>query len=618
MIACKYIFISFLLILNFQFGFSREFKFAQVTDTHVGNVSGENDLLRTIEDINANKLIEFVIISGDITEFGSDDELKLAKQLLDKLNKPYYVIPGNHDTNWSESGGNSFIKTFGTGKFSFEHEGYLFVGTGSGPNMRMSPGQVPREDLVWLDTVLNNPDLLRKPIVYINHYPQDSSLNNWYSALDRLKRKNIQLMLCGHGHANRAYEFEGIPNIMGRSNLRAKDTTGGYNIITINNNIASFEERKPHTNYLEKWLTLPLKDHQFHLDKKIYPRPSYAVNDRFKNVSVLWNFQDNSDLGTGISIYKNLAITANTNGEIYALTLGNGKMKWKYKTEGKIYSTPTVYNDLVVVGSSDSYVYCLSAKDGKLHWKFKTNKAVLATAVINNDIAYIGSSDGVFRAINLNNGSLKWEFNEVKSFVVTKALYNHDKIYFGSWANEFYALDAHTGKQVWKWNNGSTNRMFSPAACYPVAAHGKIFIVAPDRYMTALDENNGKQLWRHILKDNRMRESIGISQDSSIVYVKTMDGKVFGVSTMANDFNITWQSSLQLPYELAPTAITEKNNLVFIPSHSGLVSVLDRNSGDVVWQYKTSNTLVNSIVPINNKVIVSTMDGKIAFLKFNN
>lgn len=610
----KYIFII-CMFLNLQLAFCQEFKFAQITDTHIGNATGEEDLLRTIKDINTNSAIEFVVISGDITEFGSDDELKLAHQVISKLNKPYYVIPGNHDTNWSESGGNSFIKTFGAGTFSFEHKGYLFLGTGSGPNMRMGPGQIPREDLVWLKAELAEKATARKPVIYINHYPQDSSLNNWYNALDLLKEKNIQLMLCGHGHKNKAFEFEGIPNIMGRSNLRAKDSVGGYNIITINNSVATYEERKPLTNYQEKWLSVPLKDYQFHLDSKKYKRPSFAVNDKYKNVSVSWIYQDDSDLGTGISVYKNTAITANTNGEVYALN-NKGKLKWKYKTDGKIYSTPTVSEDVVVVGSSDNYIYCLSAKNGQLIWKYKTNKAVLATPTITKNTVFIGSSDGVFRALNLKNGALVWEFNQVKNFVVTKPLFYQEKLFFGSWGNEFYALDAATGKQVWKWTNGSTNRMFSPAACYPVAANGKVFIVAPDRYMTALDANTGQQLWRKTIKENRVRESMGISIDSSLVYAKTMDGKVFGVSTTAKDFDITWESSLQMPYELAPTAIVEKNNLVFIPSNSGLVSALDRKSGNVVWQHKSSNTLVNAILPIKNKVMVSTMDGKIACLKF--
>ena len=125
---------------------------------------------RTVDDINANDSLAFVIISGDVTEFGSDKELLLAKKILDGLNKPWYIVPGNHDTKWSESGGNSFRRVFGSEVFAFRHNGYLFIGTNSGPNMRMGPGQMPRENIVWLDSVLSVPgeqgdeDHLRQPL----------------------------------------------------------------------------------------------------------------------------------------------------------------------------------------------------------------------------------------------------------------------------------------------------------------------------------------------------------------------------------------------------------------------------------------------------------------------
>lgn len=157
---------------------SKDWKFAHVTDTHVGSDTGAEDLQRTVKDINANPELQFVILSGDITEFGADHELELAKSILKGLNKPWYIIPGNHDMCWSESGGNSFKTVFGSETFSFIHQGILFLGTNCGPNMRMSPGQIPRENIVWLDSVLKTTSK-QTPIIFVNHYPQDASLNNW-------------------------------------------------------------------------------------------------------------------------------------------------------------------------------------------------------------------------------------------------------------------------------------------------------------------------------------------------------------------------------------------------------------------------------------------------------
>jgi 3',5'-cyclic AMP phosphodiesterase CpdA len=77
------------------------FRFAFLSDTHIGspNGSAEEDLRRSVRDINAMSDIAFVVLTGDITELGTNEELKLAKQVLDSLDVPWYIIPGNHDNS---------------------------------------------------------------------------------------------------------------------------------------------------------------------------------------------------------------------------------------------------------------------------------------------------------------------------------------------------------------------------------------------------------------------------------------------------------------------------------------------------------------------------------------
>jgi outer membrane protein assembly factor BamB/predicted MPP superfamily phosphohydrolase len=614
----KKLLVVFILSLFFKTSIAQNLPltFVHLSDTHIGSETGAEDLRRTVQDINQNEAIQFVIISGDITEFGSDEEIKLAKQILDSLNKTWYIIPGNHDGNWSESGANTFKRVFGNDVFSFKEGNYLFLGTNSGPNMRMSPGQIPRENIVWLDSVLNKTDS-GTPIIFVNHYPMDSSLNNWFEAIDILKTKNIQLILCGHGHANRVLNFEGIPAVMGRSNLRAKSLAGGYNIVTIKNGTLTYEERNPVTGAQKQWAQLQLFNHHFTSDTTQYYRPSYAINTTFKNVKTRWQFHDKSDIGSGVALAKNLVIASNSNGDVYALNLKNGKKIWSFASKGKIYSTPAVEKNQVVVASTDDNIYCLSTSTGKLLWKFETQKPIVANPLIKNGVVYIGSSDGHFRALDLINGNLKWDFDSVKNFVVTTPLFYKNKIYFGSWGTEFYALNAETGKLAWKWNNGSANRMFSPAACYPVATGGKIFIVAPDRYMTVFNAQTGDVIWRKKDENNRVRESMGLSKDSALVYAKTMQGELIGISTSQPDMKIIWKSNTQLNYEIAPTAIVEFQNIIYVPSNSGVVTAVNRNDGSILWKHKISNALITNITPVaKNKIIVTTMDGKVTCLEY--
>lgn len=607
------------LLCIIDMSFAQSFKFAHVTDTHVGGATGAEDLRRTVKDLNTLKDIDFVILSGDITEFGADQELKLAKRILDSLQLPWYVIPGNHDGNWSENGANTFRTVFGGETFFFKHKGYQFIGTNSGPNMRMSPGQIPRENLVWMDSVFAaNPDK-QTPLIYINHYPQDSSLNNWFDALKRVKTRNVQLAFCGHGHANKAYDWEGIPGVMGRSNLRANKAVGGYNIVTIGDGKASYQERNPGVGTQEKpWLEVPLFDHHYDKEAAVYPRPSYAVNEKYAGaVHVNWTFEDASDIGAGLTIDKNKVITSNTAGDIFALDLKSGKKLWSYRTGGKVYSTPAVWKGVVVAGSSDHFIYAVDAENGKLLWKVKTDKAVLGSPLIQDGIAFIGGSDGKFRALDVKTGNLRWSFDQVKGFVSTLPTYYLGNIIFGSWGNGFYALDAKTGKLSWEWKNGHANRMFSAAACNPVGVNNRIFVVAPDRFMTALDAQNGAVIWREKKDTIRVRESMGLAVNKKQVYVKTMDGDLLGISSSDDKMDVIWKAKLKLPYELTPSAIKTNRKLVFVPSHSGLLSAVDAKTGAVIWQYKISNGMVNPVaINGNNEVVASTMDGKIVSLRF--
>lgn len=592
----------------------KPFKFALITDTHIGNPNNDEDLIRTVNDINSIPEIAFVIVSGDITEFGSFDEITTAKQILDNLNVPHYSIPGNHDSNWSESGTNDFLRIFGNETFGFEYNGYKFIGLASGPNMRMSPGQIPRENLTWFFSELENTDK-NMPIVYVNHYPMDEGLNNWFEVMDALRPYNVKLMLCGHGHNNRAMSFEGVNAAMCRSNLRAKQEFGGYNIISVNSDSIYLQERIVSGVTKDPWHAYATAGRTEWVVNP--PRPDFSININHPYVSEVWSVQENSDMGGGMELQNNVLYYTNTSGEIKAINAKDGSAIWSYKTDGKIYSTPFVYNDLVWSASSDSYLYGLNINDGKEKFKLANNKAVVSSAVCADGKVFLSGGDGYCRAWNVSTGETVWEFDRVNNFVVTRPVVKDGVIFFGSWGNEFYALDIHTGNPKWIWNNGHANRMLSPAQVVPVVTNGRIYLASPDRYMTVLDESTGEVIWRHNDPDNKVRESIGVSEDGNTVYAKTMDGDVIAFDATISERKIKWISSGEdMGYELAPTALVEKNGVVYSPTDKGNIFAFSASDGKFLWKYRVSNGLINMILPTDNgELYVSAMDGKLVKLQ---
>ena len=610
------LYVAFLVGERAEAQVSEPFTFAFVSDVHINSdhVTPSIDLLRTVKEVNENEDVSFAVFTGDLTEFGSDKELLESKHILDKLDKPWYVIPGNHDSNWSESGTNSFGRILGHERFKFEKNGVMFIGIGSGPNMRMSPGLVPREDIVWLRSVIKDIDR-DTPVVFLNHYPINDALANWYLVIEELKKVNTQAILHGHGHRNKAYNFEGIPAAMGRSNLRAGDETGGYNLVSVTRDSMRFAQKKHGKKPKDPWRTIAIKDRHFEDDTTSYPRPSYPVNEKYENLEVVWQVQDSSDIGAGIAATNELAIHPNTEGLVVARDIATGEIRWQHQTGGKIYATPAIKGNNVVVASTDSVIYNLDLQDGSVRWKTVTDKSIVASPVIDNNSVYVGSSENKFRSLALSDGSIQWMNDNVQGFMSSRPLVDSERVYTGGWGNYFYALGKETGNIAWKWTNGSTNRMLSPAAVYPVKADGKIFIVAPDRYTTSLDAETGKQIWRS--NKHKGRESIGVSDDKQLIFTKAMHDSLFAYQTDPDNMSLKWSMDLGFGYEISPSPITTRDGVIYVPTDDGRIFAVDRNSQQTLWVHKISNAMVNYVLPLgDNEVLATTMDGKIIRLRY--
>lgn len=604
------LFLFVAITLNFSAA-AQQFKYAFVSDTHIGAATGIEDLKRTVADINQQNDLDFVIVTGDITEMGTNDELKLAKAIFAQLRIPFYIIPGNHDTGWSESGGVSFIKEFGNDKFTFDHKGYRFIGCASGPYVRMSDGHVPRDATVWLSNLLKKTPK-KMPVIFANHYPLDNGLDNWYEVINLLKTRNIQYAIAGHWHNNKSIDFEGIPGTVGRSNLRAKDSIGGYNIVTMRKDTAYFAIKYPQQAALAAWQKISLKN--FAPDAKLHERPTYQVNLQYPQIKQVWTYHSNANVVNTPAQNGKIVVFGNSLGSVEALDLHTGRKKWTFQTKGAIYSSPAFAGNAVILGSGDGNIYAINTTTGKMKWKVQAKNAVLGSAIVHQNLVFIGASDNTFSAIDTETGDVKWTFNEVEGAVVGTPLIYQSKIIFGSWGRHLYALDIQTGSLAWKWNNGQANRMFSPAMCTPVASKGVVYIAAPDRFLTAIDVTSGQTLWRN--KEAGVRESIGLSADSNIIYGKTMQDEIVGVQAKATNTGVAWRLNAGFGYEHTPSMLIEKDGKVFYGTKNGTVYAFDPKNLQNLWAHKIDNSMVNTVNPIDgNHILVSTMDGKVTLLE---
>jgi outer membrane protein assembly factor BamB/predicted phosphohydrolase len=606
--------VLFLVVFGIVCLQGQQFQFAWLSDTHVGSSTGAADLTASVHDINSLGDIAFVILSGDVTEMGSNKQLELAKAILDSLRKPYYIIPGNHDTKWSESGCTEFGKLWGNDKFAFDFAGFRFIGMHEGPIMKMGDGHVPPEDLRWLDSVLAKTPRNDKPLFFITHYPLDSSIDNWYQVTERLKLYNTQAVLVGHGHRNRVLSFEGLPGIMGRSNLRSADSIGGYTLVTIQRDTVYFSERLPWIRTGRPWHQLPLGHRNYRSDTTRHPRPEFSINRHYPQARVVWEKDTRYTIASSPAVWNDLAIVGNSSGVVYAFSLDDGSDRWRFATGSAVYSTPDVTDGKVVLGSSDHFIYCLDAENGRLVWKYRTGAPVVATPKIEDRLVFVGGSDSTFRALDLRSGKLKWEFKGIGGFIETRPKVYQDRVIFGAWDTHLYALQVDDGSLAWKWSSDRPGVLYSPAACWPVAAQGKVFIAAPDRYLTAIDVTSGATVWR----SNRyqVRETVGLAENASRVYARCMIDTVIAFSPSSPKLDVLWARDCGYGYDIDPSMPIEKDGDLFFATKNGFVVALDAASGDLLWKHRMGVTIVHTPVLLDaHRVVACDLDGKVMLLE---
>ena len=590
------------------------FRFAWLSDTHVGSASADDDLRASVNDINSLTGLSFVVVSGDITEYGSREQLQSAKQILDGLKIPYHIIPGNHDTKWSESGATDFPRLWGQDRFVFDHGGYRFIGMHQGPLMKMGDGHWAPQDVRWLETALKRLPNKHQPVIFITHYPIDDGIANWCEVLDRLKQHNPQVVLCGHGHSNRKMDFEGVPGVMGRSNLRAKNSVGGFNLVEVKDGAMTFCERAPGSETRKPWHSVVLQKRDYASDTNKYPRPDFAVNARYPTVSERWQFKTGFTIAATPAVWSQTAIVGDASGAVYSFALNSGKVRWKFHVRNAVYSTPDVSGDRVVFASADGSIYALKAANGQELWRYKTSRPIVASPRIADGLVFIGSGEGKFRALDLASGKLVWQFDGLGGFVEARPLVYDGKVIFGAWDEHLYALDAETGQLVWKWHSDKPGALLSPAACWPVAANGKGFIVAPDRRMTAIDASTGGQTWR--TGEYVVRESIGLSEDRSRFFVRTMSDFFYAFSTSAAQPEKLWELNAHFGYDINSAMLIEKDGVVFYGTKNGLLLALDAKTGALEWQHKVGVGVMNTVVPLSSQQVLATdVDGKVVLVE---
>lgn len=203
---------------------------AQITDTHIKaegrlayrKVDTACNLARCVEHLIAlQPSPDVVLMTGDLTDFGRPEEYRRLRQLIAPLERPTYVIPGNHDNR--ENLRQAFVDhAYLPGDGEFLHyvvDDYPVRLIGLDTTIPGEPGGVMCDRrLAWLDETLRLEP--RRPTVLFMHHPpflagiahMDVQNCRGGDELGALVECHPQVMriLCGHVHRPIHLHWHGV------------------------------------------------------------------------------------------------------------------------------------------------------------------------------------------------------------------------------------------------------------------------------------------------------------------------------------------------------------------------------------------------------------------------
>lgn len=584
-------------------------RFAVFSDIHVTPGNANDKALReAVAEVNRGEY-DAVIVNGDLTNEGSDEQIANVNNILRGVRFPLYVLPGNHENNWSQSATKTFIDTFGGDRFVFEIDSLVVVGINCGPFMKMGDGHIKQEDLHWLRHTLNERVTPGKRVLSLNHYPLQEDLDNYQDYLAILADYPVIGHINGHYHRWRRYDAGDIECAM----IRALDMGNGdygYSIVEVSPEWTHIYNktvgRKPESRYA-------FANRTRHQPLKLNSGDTAVTAPRGYRVDRVW--ADSASVFTRLGFDKDNVYFANSLGQVKAVEKNNGSLRWSTNVPdgASVFSRPVSLGNNRLAVPYASGIAIVDVRNGKIIKDFKSKEGpYVADGTLTPDgKGYIQGGYKRIERRNPSNGKLVWEYDSLFNYAQAAPAIDGDDLVFGAWDTNLRCLSLKDGRLKWVWNNGKTANMLGPGNVVPVLTDDKVIIVAPDRYMTALDRRTGRQLWRD--NSHRYREALGHSADKTRAYAKTMDGELVAVDATTPDFRELWTVDMGLGYEHAPCIVAEQDGVVYAGSRRGIVTAVDPRTQKVLWNLPLGKSEINGIDidPETGDVFVSLIEGTV-------
>lgn len=273
-----------------------------------------------------------------------------------------------------------------------------------------------------------------------------------------------------------------------------------------------------------------------------------------------------------------------TNGNVSCYESGTGTALW---TQGK--AGAGVYGGIAVdaqtgsiyCGGENGHLYAYAAGNARCG-DFNAGSPVYAPPLVVGDHVIVATASGEIIALEkVRMHDVLWRCDAPEYSIEAGMCASETAVYAGSWDGYVYCLDVETGALNWRAPSAGSDRdaaprYYSPADCAPVLVGERLFVADRAYKLTMLDALTGERLG---IMEKCV--AVGSSADGQSAYVRHTDNRV---SKLNADGGVVWTT--ETPTGAIPAAPMCAHGRVLVASNLGVVSMLDAESGALLWSYR--------------------------------
>ncbi|MBI5233927.1 MAG: PQQ-like beta-propeller repeat protein, partial [Deltaproteobacteria bacterium] len=240
-------------------------------------------------------------------------------------------------------------------------------------------------------------------------------------------------------------------------------------------------------------------------------------------------------------------------------------------------SSPIIHSGAVYTGSSSGDIFALSLENGKTLWSFSTDSTIEAAPTVNDEMICFGSTAGTLHCLEKTSGRELWR-HQARSEIHSSPIIGKNAVYFLSSDNKLYSLNKATGEKVWAYTRKTSSVVKTTFFSSLAASGDRLYALFSDGFLVCLDKDTGKEFWTKKIIQNpsealRARRTPLIRD--GLVYMIDDKGIILALDVLTGETKIA--------YDVAKTIdLIVADDEIFIAGQDYLMAI-KRDSGNILW-----------------------------------